>query len=225
MRRSQLRDRFRRPGREFIAFADAVAAAAWTTAPTDVGRSWRLCTATAAASKRRARTLVAKVGENISVRRIASSQRRTTCWRATRTARASAWLVAMQGGDEALARDLAMHVAASNPHVHRRAACRPETLDSEREHPHGAGQASGKPAEIVEKMVEGRLAQVPGGDHPAGPAVREGPGYDCRQAAQEPARRSRLRALRSRRGHREEAGELRRRSHEAGQGRSEEADN
>jgi len=66
-------------------------------------------------------------------------------------------LVALEGGDGALARDLAMHVAAINPQYVDAARVSPEQLAKEREILLAQAAAEGKPAAIVEKMVEGRL--------------------------------------------------------------------
>lgn len=59
---------------------------------------------------------------------------------------------------KALARDIAMHIAAANPTSVDRAGVPKELLDNEREI--AAGQVEGKPANIVEKIVEGKLEKV-----------------------------------------------------------------
>ncbi len=66
-------------------------------------------------------------------------------------------VVAMEGGDEALARDIAMHVAASNPMCVDESGVPAETLEGERRILTEQAQESGKPAEIIEKMVTGRV--------------------------------------------------------------------
>ncbi len=72
-------------------------------------------------------------------------------------AAASAALVALQGGDEALARDLAMHVAAANPAYIDARDVPAEVLDKEREILAEQTKGEKKPPEIIAKMVEGRL--------------------------------------------------------------------
>lgn len=102
--------------------------------------------------------LVQKIGENISVRRVV-----------THTADGGvvagyvhgnnriAVLVSLKGGSEELARDVAMHVAAVNPQVVSPAQMPEETVAKEREIYVAQAADSGKPAEIIEKMVEGRV--------------------------------------------------------------------
>ena len=140
----------------FIAFSDAVAALAIAAGTTDVealsaealpdGRTVEL-----------ARTeLIGKVGENISVRRIAIVESDGVLASYTHGARIGA-VVALDGGDEALARDVAMHVAASNPTCIDETGVPAETLENEKRILTEQALDSGKPAEIVEKMVLGRI--------------------------------------------------------------------
>ena len=103
------------------------------------------------------RGLIAKIGENISVRRFArieaEGDRIGTYMHGTRIA----VLVDLAGGDDELARDLAMHVAASKPQFVDADAIPAEVLQKEKEILVAQAQDSGKPADIIEKMVEGRL--------------------------------------------------------------------
>jgi elongation factor Ts len=66
-------------------------------------------------------------------------------------------LVALQGGDEALAKDLAMHVAAANPAYIDANGVPAAVLDKEREILAEQTKGEKKPPEIIAKMVEGRL--------------------------------------------------------------------
>jgi elongation factor Ts len=66
-------------------------------------------------------------------------------------------LVGVGGGDAALAKDLAMHVAAANPQYVKPEDVPAATVAKEREILMAQAAAEGKPAAIVEKMVEGRL--------------------------------------------------------------------
>lgn len=102
--------------------------------------------------------LVAKVGENISVRRFARLQALDHLGSYTHGTRIGV-LVSLRGGDEALARDIAMHVAATNPLSVDESGVPAETLERERRLFAEQAQASGKPAEIVEKMVQGKVAK------------------------------------------------------------------
>jgi len=73
------------------------------------------------------------------------------------TCTAAGTLVALRGGDEALARDLAMHVAAVNPAYAATADVPPAVLDKERSILAEQTKAEKKAPEIIAKMVEGRL--------------------------------------------------------------------
>ncbi|MFZ9127516.1 MAG: translation elongation factor Ts, partial [Pseudomonadales bacterium] len=66
-------------------------------------------------------------------------------------------LVSQTGGDETLGRDLAMHIAASNPQFVSPEQVDQATIEKEREIYSAQAAESGKPADIVEKMVEGRI--------------------------------------------------------------------
>ena len=142
----------------FVAFAEAVAAAAKDGGITDVET---LSAATLADGRtvEEARTeLIAKVGENISVRRVAAIEAPDQMGSYVHGARIGA-IVALSGGDASLARDIAMHVAASNPACIDEGGVSAETLERERRILTEQAEASGKPAEIVAKMVTGRLAK------------------------------------------------------------------
>ncbi|BAW80082.1 translation elongation factor Ts [Candidatus Nitrosoglobus terrae] len=101
--------------------------------------------------------LIAKIGENINVRRF-------TCVEA-KNGRIGCYihgdrigvLVAIEGGSDELAKDLAMHITASKPQAITSEGISTEVLDKEREILIAQAKDSGKSAEIIEKMVEGRL--------------------------------------------------------------------
>ncbi|MHB1240624.1 MAG: translation elongation factor Ts [Gammaproteobacteria bacterium] len=102
--------------------------------------------------------LIGKIGENIAVRRferceLASGTRLGAYLHGTRIG----VLVEMTGGDDELAKDVAMHVAASRPTCIDETDVSPELLDREREIFRAQAAQSGKPADIVDKMVHGRL--------------------------------------------------------------------
>ena len=102
--------------------------------------------------------LVAKVGENISVRRFTRVTTEDRMGSYIHGARIGA-VVAMNGGDDELARDIAMHIAASNPVCIDEAGVPADTLERERRIFAEQAQESGKPTEIIEKMVQGRVAK------------------------------------------------------------------
>lgn len=100
--------------------------------------------------------LVQKIGENINLRRVAILEADVVDTYVHSNDRIAV-LVALKGGDAALARDVAMHVAAANPMVVRASDVPADVLDKEREIFAAQAAESGKPAEIVEKMIEGRI--------------------------------------------------------------------
>ncbi len=113
-------------------------------------------------------------------------------------------LVAVKGGDAALAHDLAMHVAASNPKYLTQREVPAEVIAKEREILTEQAQGEGKPPEIVAKMVEGRLRKSLGEITLAGQPFVKDPDHDDREAAEgrEGARWSRSSASRSARASR-----------------------
>ena len=142
----------------FIAFAGAVADAAMASGTTDV-EAFAGENLADGRSVEQARTdLIAKVGENISVRRIAAVTANGPLGHYTHGAKIGA-VVALEGGDEELARDIAMHVAAINPTCIDESGVPSETLERERRIFAEQAAESGKPPEIVEKMVSGRVAK------------------------------------------------------------------
>ena len=140
----------------FVAFAEAVAAAALASGTTDVAAFAGEKLADGRGVEEARTELISKIGENIGVRRIESISSDGVLEHYTHGARIGA-IVAMEGGDEALARDIAMHVAASNPMCVDESGVPAETLESERRILTEQAVDSGKPAEIVEKMVTGRI--------------------------------------------------------------------
>jgi elongation factor Ts len=102
------------------------------------------------------RALIAKIGENISVRRFVRVTSPGVLGIYNHGGRIGS-LVALKGGDEALAKDLAMHVVGGNPAYIDSNGVPPAVLDKEREILAEQTKAEKKPPEIVAKMVEGRL--------------------------------------------------------------------
>ena len=142
----------------FLAFTDAVAEAALASGQTDVAEFASDSLADGRSIESARTELVTKVGENISVRRIAQIQGAGPIGFYTHGAKIGA-IVALEGGDEGLARDIAMHVAAINPNCVDESGVPAETLENERRILTEQAQDSGKPAEIIEKMVTGRVAK------------------------------------------------------------------
>jgi len=102
--------------------------------------------------------LVQKIGENIQVRRTYVMESEGLVSAYVHSGKIGV-LVALNGGNDDLGKDVAMHVAASNPLVVNPDQVDQATLDKEKEIFSAQAAESGKPPEIVEKMVQGRIAK------------------------------------------------------------------
>lgn len=134
----------------FLAFVNLVLNKAFTGKQTDVAAlmSGELESAREA--------LVQKIGENISVRRVALIESDVVGFY-THSNNRIAVLTELKGGNAELARDIAMHVAAVNPQVVRGEDMPKEVVEKEKEIIRAQPDMEGKPAEIVEKMMVGRI--------------------------------------------------------------------
>ena len=142
----------------FSGFAEAVAAVALKTRTTDVAVLAGTDIGDGRSVEQARTDLITKVGENISVRRAVIVDADGPMGTYTHGNRIGT-IVALKGGDEELARDIAMHVAAINPVCVDEAGVPAETLERERRIFSEQAAESGKPADIVEKMVTGRVAK------------------------------------------------------------------
>ena len=140
----------------FVAFAETVAALALASGTTDAQALSGEKLADGRTVEEARTELVQKVGENIGVRRIEAVAADGVIASYAHGARIGV-VVALEGGDEDLARDVAMHVAAMNPQYVGEADVPAETLERERRILTEQAQDSGKPADIIEKMVTGRV--------------------------------------------------------------------
>jgi len=104
---------------------------------------------------------VATIGENLGVRRMARiSGDNVVSYihnAATDGMGKIGVLVAIKGGDEAFAKQVAMHVAAVNPAALDEAAVDPAVVEKERQVQIDIARESGKPEQVIEKMIEGRM--------------------------------------------------------------------
>jgi elongation factor Ts len=141
---------------EFRAFAQAVADCALQAQPASLAALLEARLASGESIEERRRSLIAKIGENMSVRRFALLGAPGHLGAYVHGARIGA-LVALKGGSAALAHDLAMHVAASNPRYLAPTQVPPEVVAKERDILAEQARGEGKPPEIVARMVEGRL--------------------------------------------------------------------
>ena len=140
---------------EFLGFARDVARKALESASNDVNSLLAVPGGGATLEDQR-RALIAKIGENISVRRFVRVSSPGPLGAYVHGGRIGS-LVALKGGDEALAKNLAMHVAAANPAYIDVNGVPAAILDKEREILAEQTKGENKPPEIIAKMVEGRL--------------------------------------------------------------------
>lgn len=141
---------------EFLAFAKAVAQQAATHQTTDIARVAEFDLDDSKVDAVR-QALVMKLGENLSLRRIACYQtadRLVTYLHGSKIG----VMVDMQG-NESLGKDLAMHIAASKPICVSKDQVASELIEKERQIYSAQAAESGKPADIVAKMVDGRIAK------------------------------------------------------------------
>jgi len=141
---------------EFLGLAAALAELAVSQKPADVDALSRLSINGASVEETR-KALVGKIGENVSVRRFArvAAQGRLASY--IHGGSKIGVLVDVVGGDETLAKDLAMHIAASKPVALSVSEVAPELVQKERSIAAAKAAESGKPANIVEKMIEGSV--------------------------------------------------------------------
>ena len=140
----------------FSAFAASAAQLALETQAADIETLLETMTPAGITLEEARKNLIAKIGENISVRRftpIVSAGDIGVYQHGTRIGVA----VDITGGDEELRKDVAMHIAAVAPACISEADVPAEELDRERRILTEQAEQEGKPADIVAKMVEGRL--------------------------------------------------------------------
>jgi elongation factor Ts len=143
---------------EFLAFAKNVAELVVRESPADVAQLLTLSLDGTTVDVRRT-ALVGKIGENISLRRFNRLDAKGKLSTYVHGGSKIGVIVDVVGGDEALAKDLAMHIAASKPKGLSRDDVAAEDVEKERAIAAAKAAESGKPANIVEKMVDGAVAK------------------------------------------------------------------
>jgi elongation factor Ts len=143
----------------FAQFADAVGEAALASAVADVealaAQPLHAGETTTIAEAREA--LIAKIGENIQIRRLVRFENVQGQLHSYRHGVRIGVLVEMEGGTPELGKDIAMHVAASNPMCVSAEQVPTEALEKEKEIFRVQALESGKPAEVVDKIIGGRV--------------------------------------------------------------------
>ena len=144
----------------FLAFTEEVAKTALDSGAQDAEalKAAKMASGTSVDEGRQA--LVAKVGENVQVRRMARMDSTGNTIGAYVHGGRIGVLVEVKGGNEELARGLAMHVAAMNPPYISPAHVPADFVAREKEIALAQVKDSGKPAEILEKMISGKIAKT-----------------------------------------------------------------
>jgi len=141
---------------EFRAFANEVAQVVALDRPADVAALTSRTLPSGDTIEARRVALVQKIGENISLRRFVREQAKGRIASYVHGARIGV-LVDYEGGDDALGKDLAMHIAATKPVAVSREEIAADVIEKERGIAAARAAESGKPANIVDKMVEGAV--------------------------------------------------------------------
>ena len=145
----------------FVAFTDAVAQAALAagTADVEVLKAVKLASGDTVEETRAA--AIAKLGENIQIRRIALVDSANNVAAYVHGGKIGV-LVEVKGGDMDLARGIAMHIAAMNPPYNKAADVPAEFVAKEKEIELAkmSDKDKSKPAEILEKIISGKIAKI-----------------------------------------------------------------
>ncbi|MFW5451547.1 MAG: translation elongation factor Ts [Methylophagaceae bacterium] len=143
---------------DFINFVNHLSKTVLEEQPTDLDSLMALVLNDAGESVEVVRqALVAKIGENIQIRRFQLMNSEDGVIGSYRHGDRIGTMVKLTGGDMTLAKDLAMHVAASRPQAVSGDDLSAELLEKERDIVATQAKDSGKPEAIIEKMVEGRM--------------------------------------------------------------------
>jgi len=147
-------------GDDFNHFCNNVVAKVLETQPTDLEALLATDYSDGKTVEEARKDLIVKIGENISVRRFAllESEQLGVYLHGVRIG----VLVNMQGGNEELAKDVAMHIAASRPQFTNVDEVPGDIVAKEKDILIAQAQDSGKPPEIIEKIVGGRIKKYLG---------------------------------------------------------------
>jgi len=140
----------------FLAFAESAAQLALSGQPDSVEALLGAALPSGETLEQARNTLIAKIGENISVRRLEIIRASGQIAQYVHGSRIGA-IVDVVGGDEALGKDVAMHVAAAAPVASSDAEVPAEQLEKDKKFQTEKALEEGKPPEIVEKMIVGRM--------------------------------------------------------------------
>jgi elongation factor Ts len=142
---------------DFIGFSQELARLVAEQSPSDVDALSALQTSHGISVEAHRTALIGKIGENMNIRRFQRLQAQGHLASYIHGGSKIGVLVDLLGADEQLARDLAMHIAASKPKSLDRSGVPEDLIEAERRVATEKAAESGKPADIVAKMVEGSV--------------------------------------------------------------------
>ncbi len=141
----------------FLTFANNVVQTALKTAATDIDILSSEILAGGSTVEQARQELVSVIGENIKLRRVAHVHADNGCVGCYLHGGRIGVVVAIKNGDETLAKDIAMHIAAARPVVISRDQVPADAIAKEREVFTAQARESGKPQDVIDKMIEGRI--------------------------------------------------------------------
>ena len=144
-------------GDAFINFVDTLGALALKTKPANIEEFMTQTLENGDSLEKSREDIVAKVGENVSIRRVQTIAVDTGVIGAYKHGERIAVLAVLDGGDEVLAKDIAMHVAATRPECITEDELDSDLLEREKAIFVEQARESGKPDNIIEKMIVGRM--------------------------------------------------------------------
>ena len=145
-------------GDDFLSFVDAIASTALKNKPADIAALSEMTLEGSSETVEQARKeKIAKVGENMQLRRFELLETTAGTFGSYLHGTRMGVLVEMENGNDELIKDVAMHIAASNPLCVSEAEVPADVLEKEKEILRAQALESGKPADIVEKMLAGRI--------------------------------------------------------------------
>ena len=145
-------------GDDFLSFVSAIAKTVLANKPADVAALSEMTLDGVSETVEESRKAkIAKIGENMQIRRFEILETTTGTFGSYLHGLRMGVLVEMEGGSDELIKDVAMHIAASNPLCISEADVPADVLEKEKDILRAQALESGKPADIVEKMLTGRV--------------------------------------------------------------------
>ncbi|CAB5493870.1 translation elongation factor Ts [Bathymodiolus thermophilus thioautotrophic gill symbiont] len=163
-------------GETFIGFVDTLGALALKTTPANIEEFLKESMENGDSLEKAREDIIAQTGENVAIRRVQTVQTDNGVIGIYKHGERIAVLTLLEGGDEALAKDIAMHIAASKPECISEDDLSADLLEREKAIFVEQARESGKPDDIIEKMIGGRMKKFINEVTLAGQAFVKDPG-------------------------------------------------